>query len=248
MNALTNGILIKVEDNENTFHTLDDWGLALENNNYIGDPEPETRFISVPGRDGLIDVSSALSGRTVYKKRELSFVLGGKHPTRSWDSIISNLRNEINGRMCRLIIDNDPDFYWRGRVYISGFDRIRELGKFTLSVPDCEPYKYCLTSSIEPWEWDRFNFENGIIYFIPELEVDETATITIPAGYKEVKPDIIVSEMVSDTFTVTFNEITYSLDEGSNKIPAIIVNGETEAVLTFSGSATVVVSYRGGSL
>ena len=51
---LSIGISIIVEDTMQTYHTLEDWGLALGNNNYIGDPEMETTYITVPGRDGLI--------------------------------------------------------------------------------------------------------------------------------------------------------------------------------------------------
>ena len=39
MNELTYGIAIYVEDSGKTYHTLNDWDLALGNNNYIGDPE-----------------------------------------------------------------------------------------------------------------------------------------------------------------------------------------------------------------
>ena len=39
MEALTNGLRIEVISNGNTYHTLKDWGMAVGNNNYIGDPE-----------------------------------------------------------------------------------------------------------------------------------------------------------------------------------------------------------------
>lgn len=247
MNELTYGISIYVEDTAKTFHTLDDWGLALGNNNYIGDPKMETTYIKVPGRDGLIDASEAVSGRRVFTKRALSFELGGQNPRLSWDGIISAFRNEVHGRVCQLILDNDKGYFWRGRVYVEGFDRFRELGTFTLSVPSAEPYKYSVTSSAEPWLWDPFNFNTDMITYIGSISVSGTKSVTIPHGNMLVTPDIVASNVVG-TLTLTVGSITYTLASGTNRIPAVMVGGDTDVTLTFNGSAEVQIVYRSGSL
>lgn len=245
---MTNGITIYVEDSGRTFHTVDDWNLGLGNNNYIGDPEMETTYISIPGRDGLIDVSEAISGRRIYKKRELAFELGGVHPHWNWDATISGMRNNIEGRVCRLTLDNDAEYYWRGRVFIQGFDRFRSLGTFTLAVPNADPYKYDILSSSDPWLWDPFNFETGEIIQEEAHVIVGSETITIPHGHMPTCPDLVVSDKVSGTFSVTYDGATYQLVVGSNKIPAIMVGGDADVALTFNGSATVQIVYRGGSL
>ena len=248
MNELTYGISIYVEDTEKTYHTLDDWEMALGNNNYIGDPEMETTYIKVPGRNGLIDATEAISGRRIYKKRQLEFELGGVRDRLNWDSIISGFRNNIDGRICRLTLDNDKSHYWRGRVYIKGFDRFRELGTFTLAVPTADPYKYSVTSSAEPWLWDPFNFETDYITYIGAVTVNGTETVTIPAGHMATSPELVVSDKTSSSFTVEADSVTYTLVAGSNKIPAIIVGGDSDVELTFSGNAKVQIVYRSGSL
>ena len=247
-NVLTYGISIYVEDSGKTYHTLNDWGLALGNNNYIGDPEMETTYIQVPGRDGLIDASEAVSGRRVYTRRELAFELGGIRERLTWDGVISSMRNNVHGRVCRLTIDNDESYFWRGRVFITGFDRFRELGKFTLSVPNADPYKYDALSSTDPWLWDPFNFETGVITQTGSETIVGSGSITIPHGHMLTCPDIVVSDKVSSQFFVEFEGSTYELSTGSNRIPAIMIGGEQQAVLNFTGSATVQISYRGGSL
>lgn len=248
MNELTYGISIYVEDTGKTFHTLNDWGFALGNNNYIGDPVMETTYIKVPGRTGLIDATEAISGRRVFKSRQLSFSLGGIRERLDWDSVISGLRNNIEGRVCQLTLDNDKSYYWRGRVYIKGFDRFRDLGRFNLSVPTAEPYKYSLTSSSEPWLWDPFNFETDVITYIGAITVVGSETVTLPAGHLATIPDIVVSDKTSSTFTVEYDGITYALTVGSNRIPSILVGGDTETELEFTGSAKVQIVYRSGSL
>lgn len=247
MNNLSIGITLYVEETGKTFHTLDDWQLALGNNNYIGEPEMETTYIQIPGRNGLIDASEAITGRRVFKKRPLAFELGGKNPRLNWDGIISKMRNEIHGRVCRITLDNDIAYYWRGRVFLEDFDRFRELGTFTLSVPNAEPYKYSLTTSAEPWLWDPFNFETGIITYIGAVTISGTETITIPAGYMPTSPEIVVSDL-SGTLTLDYGGQTYTLTTGANKIPSILVGGDADVELTFTGDAKVQIVYRSGSL
>ena len=247
MNNLSIGITLYVEETGKTFHTLDDWQLALGNNNYIGEPKMETTYIQIPGRNGLIDASEAITGRRVFKKRPLAFELGGKNPRLNWDGIISKMRNEIHGRVCRITLDNDRAYYWRGRVFLEDFDRFRELGTFTLSVPNAEPYKYSLTSSAEPWLWDPFNFETGIITYIGAVTISGTRTITIPAGYMPTSPEIVVSDL-SGTLRLDYGGQTYTLTTGTNKIPSILVGGDADVDLTFTGNAKVQIVYRSGSL
>lgn len=248
MNELTYGISIYVEDSGKTYHTLDDWDLALGNNNYIGDPEMETTYIQVPGRSGLIDATEAISGRRIYKKRQLEFELGGIRERDSWDSVISGIRNNVDGRVCRLTLDNDKSYYWRGRVYIKGFDRFRELGTFTLAVPTADPYKYSKTSSAEPWLWDPFNFETDMVTYIGAVTVVGAAIITIPHGHMATSPELVVSDMTSPTFTVTVNGVVYPLTVGTNRVPPIIVGGDVNVDLEFTGDAKIQIVYRSGSL
>lgn len=248
MNELTYGISIYVEDTGKTYHTLDTWELALGNNNYIGDPEMETTYIRVPGRAGLIDATEAISGRRIYKKRQLEFELGGIRERLNWDSVISGFRNNIDGRVCRLTLDNDKNYYWRGRVFVKGFDRFRDLGTFTLSVPTADPYKYSKTSSSEPWLWDPFNFETDMVTYIGAITVSGTESVTIPHGHMATSPELVLSELGSATFTVTVNGVSYPLSVGTNRIPSIIIGGDDDVVLTFTGSGKIQIVYRSGSL
>lgn len=248
MNELTIGISIYVEDSGKTYHTLNDWELALGNNNYIGDPEMETTYIQIPGRSGLIDATEAISGRRIYTKRSLEFELGGIRDRLDWDSVISAFRNNIDGRVCRLTLDNDKSHYWHGRVFVRGFDRFRDLGTFTLEVPTADPYKYNKTSSAEPWLWDPFNFETDMVTYIGAITVVGSESVTIPHGHMATSPELVVSDMTSPTFTVTANGVTYPLTVGTNRIPSIIVGGDSDVELEFTGDGKIQIVYRSGSL
>ena len=58
---LFNGATIKIEGTNTSYHTYTNWGLYITNTNCIGDPEQYTKYVEVPGRDGLVDLSEAIS-------------------------------------------------------------------------------------------------------------------------------------------------------------------------------------------
>ena len=245
---LFNGATITVESSNRSFHTYDDWGLYITNTDCIGEPELYTKYLEIPGRNGLLDLSETVTKRQTYKKRPIKIDLAGHRPKINWDGIISTFRNEINGRVCRVIFDNDSGYYWRGRVSIKDFESVLNLGKFTIDIPEADPYKYSVESSAEPWLWDPFNFETGIITYIGAIQVSGSRTITIPHGYMPTCPEFVVSNKTSGTFKVAYGGTNYDLSVGSNKIPAIMVGGEDDETLTFTGTARVEIVYRSGSL
>ena len=232
------GISIYVEDTNRTYHTFNTWKLALGNNNYISEPILETNYIDVPYRNGFIDASTALTGRPVYKSRQLSFSLGGVRERDEWDNVISNIRNCIHGRICHITPDNDPDHYWRGRVYLEDYDRSLKLGTFKLNVPQAEPYKYDIKDSTEP----------GSPTYIEPFTVNNHKTFYVAPGNMPVCPKFIVSNITSDRFDLIYNDKFYLLSEGENIYADVWLNGDERIFLWFEGSADVKVVFRGGSL
>lgn len=244
---MTRTVKIQPEGSNTIFDSFEDWGLAIENNNYIGTPVKETSYITVPGASIDIDLSEALTGTPVYKYRPISIMFGGKENPDDWDIVVSDIRNKVEGRICTLTFDNDPNFYWRGRVSIDGFDRVRTLGRFTLNVEHADPFKYDVFSSTDNWLWDPFDFENGIIRYIPEFEVDGTKEVVFPKSNKQSVPTFVVSE-ITTTLSVVSNGTTHNLIVGDNRFPSIKVETETETTISIVGKGTLSIQYRGGSL
>lgn len=242
------GLKIIVEGTDIEYHTYDDWGLYIQNTDYIGDPKPITNYLNIPGRDGYLDLSKTYDGHITYSSRPISIELAGFEEKHGWQAIVSRLRNHISGRTCHFIFDNDRSYYWRGRAEINDFSSILSVGTLKIEMPTAEPYKYSTLTSAEPWLWDPFNFETGIITYIGAIVVDGTRTVSIPHGYMPTCPQLVVSNKSSSVFTVTCGGETYELTLGTNKIPAIIVDGDNDTELTFNGSATVEIVYRSGSL
>ena len=80
------------------------------------------------------------------------------------------------------------------------------------------------------------------------LSAAQRFPITLPHGHMPTTPSFVVSNKTSGTFKVTCGSDTYDLVVGSNKIPSIMVGGDEDVTLTFTGSAKVEIVYRSGSL
>lgn len=245
---LFNSVTITVEGTSDEYNTFDDWDLYITNTDIIGEPKQSTKYIEVPGRDGLLDLSTVISGRIIYTSREIKIQLAGARDKTTWNPALSILRNHINGKVCHFVFDDDPNYFWRGRVDIKDFSSALDLGKLTINIPTADPYKYSVKSSAEPWLWDPFNFTTDYITYIGAVTISESGSITIPHGHMPTCPDIVVSDKTSTDFTLTYGGSTYYLSVGTNKIPSVMVGGDFDATLAFTGSAKVQIVYRGGSL
>ena len=243
----TNGIKITVVSTGESYHSIDTWGLAIGNNDCIGAPEQDTNYVHVPGRSGFLDMSEVVSGRPVFTHREITIAFGGIRERTHWDSVISDFRNWIEGRIVQITFDNDKAYYYEGRAHISDFDRTRELGTFRLSIPMAQPYKYETQGVNDPWLWDTFSFTTGVISYIGELLISGTKTVRIPKGYMDTVPTFIVSG-VTQGLTVSYKDKVFTLVNGENRFPQILIGGEEEIILEFAGTGTVTIDYRRGSL
>ena len=249
MDAITNGATIEIVDTGERFHTLHDWGLAIGNNNCVGDVEQEKYYVDVPGADGFLDFSETITGRRIFKNRQISIELGGKKPRNDWDIFVEDLRNLIEGREVKIIFDNDSGFYWTGRASVQGFDRNREIGTFTLTVPKADPYKYNVADSTEDWLWDSFDFEDGIIDEGTKITIKsgETKTYTIVPDRMPFVPTIYVNVLGAAGLKMTANGENYTLIKGKNRFADVVVNTE-DVTLSFTGAGTFSIQYRRGSL
>ena len=217
---------------------FEDFSLVPVTRPVVNEPETITKYVDVYGVDGPLDLSEALTGQMMYKNRKGTWEFHIKNYSDSWDNIIHRLANYIHGRRVVVRLEDDAWYYYMGRL---------ELDKFS-SAPDVkinynlEPYKY-EPSTFQDWLWDPFNFENGIIREYKNLTVDNSLVLTVPGSSRPCIPIITCSTAM----TVTYQNHAYSLNAGDNRVTGILI-GSDEETLTFSGSGTVSVDYRGGWL
>lgn len=238
-------------------HSWRDMELAFEKRQEIGSPEPELLRYEVPGRNGILDCSEALTGRVTYKQRTLQFDFVMRETARHWPNRYSKIMNALHGQRMRIICDDDPYFYYEGRVNVDPVKSSKYLGKITITA-DVDPYKYERFSSVEPWLWDPFNFEFGVIREYGRLKADgsldtdnsiavngtgtQGTTLTVIGSPLPVVPTFYAISSDGNGITVTYNGTDYQLFlvdsthtvaghnviEGVQSSPILISSGNVE--------------------
>lgn len=243
-----NGVTIMlVDDKRVRGHSFRDYGLWIQNTDYIGDPVLFTQYVTIPGRSSYLDLSEVIAGRPIYESRHIKIQLAGFKEGFFWDNFMSTMRNTYSGKLVMLIFDNDPAWYWIGRAELTGFQRERSKGAFTLSLPHADPYKYYYQATNEPWKWDPFSFVDGVITDLSNQAVSGTTVIGIPQSDAPVVPEIIVSS-VTGSLTISANGKRHTVTAaGTYYWPDFILYSNYDSI-RFEGTATVSVSYRKGSL
>ena len=222
-------------------HSFRDYGLIL-NDKIIGSPSVKTYEIDVPYRDGKIDVTGKTNGHVCYDNRSLRFTFTCLKPLSEWPRIYSELLNTFHGKRMQVICDDDIAFYYSARLNVNQWESDKTIGKIVIE-GDAEPYKYDVSSSAVDWEWDVFDFEEGIINEMNQLIVSGTRTITLICRQKQMFPEFTCSAAMM----VTFEGETYNLKAGTQKIfDMFLTEGNNE--LTFTGNGAVTIDYIGGSL
>lgn len=227
-------------------HSYRDWGLILKSRPVISPPSPKTVYVDIPASNGIIDLTESLTGDVKFANRTITCEFNVIDVRKKWSNIYSDVLDFLHGQMTTIILDEDPDYIYKGRVQVNEWKSNKRTATIVIE-GNVEPYKLEKFGSLENWEWDSFNFETGIIREYKDIVVEERLTLEIQGTRKTVVPTIIVTSSDDSGMNVRFNNKYYHLDDGKNMIPYIsIVAGNN--TLVFEGNGTVSVDYRGGRL
>ena len=223
------------------FHTYKDWGLILTDYT-ISPPKPKTTYVSVPGRNGTLDYSEAVSDEIKYEDRNIKMSFHVTKKQSDWRYVVSKIQNEIQGRKVRIIFDDDIAFYYYGRIEVDTFTNSGKIATLNITAV-ADPFKYNITTSEQDWLWDPFDFEQSIINETSGLLVQGSLAVSLVCR-GSVKNPIIISD---NNMTVTYKEKKYNINTGSQVMYEIILEEGTNQLL-FEGNGTVSINYTGGRL
>lgn len=222
------------------YHSYKDFGLILTKKE-ISPPEVRKNEIEINGTNGKLDMSEALTGKPVYKNRTLSFAFTMLAPNGKRLAMYSKVMNAIHGKKMEIVLDADPEYFYRGRVSVTKNSDNKGTGELTVTC-DVEPYKYELRTSNEPWKWDPFSFVTGIAQ-VTTFVVNGSKTVKVLNTKEYVCPDF----KLSATMIIEFDGIRHTAWAGEYKNYAIVLE-EGANNMTFEGNGTVEIIFRGGSL
>ena len=139
-------------------------------------PAPQTKFVKIIGRDGSVDLSEAIGLH--YDSRNWSLDFKHFDPTVNWHTLSSNVMNAIHGKRLNFEFDDDPDYFWTGRISVSSYVSNRGTGTLRVNITS-DPYKYKKLSTIVTKTASTGTVYTGsLVTFNGGLVYDLSTTIT----------------------------------------------------------------------
>ncbi len=124
----------------NDKHTYRDWGLLLKSRPLISPPAPKTKLIEVPGSDIVIDLTEKLTGAVHYGMRTIKFEFIVMAKRERWAALHSEIVNYLHGKSVKIIMDDDSNYYYTGRVTVGELDPEKKTAVLEMEA-QVEPYK-----------------------------------------------------------------------------------------------------------
>lgn len=206
-------------------HTYDDLQLILTNK-VIGSPDVKTNVLDRPGADGMLDWTEFF-GEVKYGNRNLSFDFQTMVSQSLFMDVFSKVENALHGRKMRIFLDDDPAWYYIGRVIVSDWKAERRIGKLTIDC-DCEPYKYKIDKTVV------------------RQAVNGTVNVTLLNSRKRAVPEVKVE--TEGGMNIVYQGVNvWDLGSGSYTLPELeLVEGEN--IVTLTGTGTVTFTWQEASL
>lgn len=121
-------------------HTYDAWGLMLKTAPKITAPEPKTYYVDIPGANGKLDLTEALTGAVRYKNREIKLEFNRWADRKAWSALYSEILSALHGQIKQITLDDDPDCYYTGRVTVGDPEWKGKIVTLKITA-EVEPYK-----------------------------------------------------------------------------------------------------------
>ena len=203
------------------YHSYRDFQLILSAKT-IGTPSPKTETIDIPGGDGVLDLTEFF-GETKYGNRNLSFEFSSMVIPSDFMSHFSMVQNALHGKKLPIILDDDPGWYYMGRISVSEWKADKNIGKLTIDC-DCEPYKYQISTTVIT------------------KAISGSLTIELPNSRKRVVPEVKVTS--ASGLSVTFGTgSVWTLASGSYLLPELELT-EGNNPVTVTGTGNITFTYR----
>ena len=170
-----------------------------------------------------------------------------------WAERYSEIMYYLHGRSLIAVLEDDPDYYYEGRFSINDWKSNPDRSTITVNYV-VSPYKKRITTSVEGWAWDSFNFNSGKIIPVTLKDIrlnNDQVTVTITAeerGSAPTCPVVIVSDAGNASISVTYGDDTYALVNGTHVLRDVVLYGKEDSILYCQGIGKISIVIREGRL
>lgn len=207
------------------YHSHDDLQLILTSK-VLGSPAVKENKIDIPGADSALDLTDFF-GEPKYDDATHKFEFSTMVPHKEFPSLFSKVKNAIHGKRLKIILDDDPAFFYWGRCSVSAFTSEKNIGHITIEC-DCEPYKYKVNKTVVT------------------TAIDGTQSITLTNGRKRAVPEVTIA--TDSTLNIVFQGTNvWDLGPGSFTLPELELT-EGDNTVTVTGAGTITFTWQEGDL
>lgn len=208
-----------------SFHSYGAFQLILATKT-IGTPSPKAETIDIPGGDGVLDLTEFF-GETKYGNRNLSFEFSSMVIPSDFMLLFSMVQNALHGKKMTITLDDDPGWYYTGRISVSEWKADRNIGKLTIDC-DCEPYKKQSSPTVI------------------SKAVNGTGIIVLTNSRKRVVPEVKIESESGLNISFGVGNV-WDLGSGSYTLPELeLVEGDNPVTVT--GTGTITFTYTQAKL
>lgn len=188
---------------------------------------PKLNLVDIPGGNGSVDLTEITAGLIPYNDRTIKWVFT-LYPGVDWATKRSEVSNALNGKRLKIVLGDDPDWYYDGRISVKEYKSDKLFHQITVEAT-CAPYKLkavgMIATAALTTDYTEITCNIGLMPQVPKITVD-TATM-IQCG----------------NFGTQVSAGTYTFPELFVKGTQII---KAKAVRNAEG--TITVSWKEGSL
>lgn len=188
-------------------------------------PEYQEKFLDVPGRDGALDLSAALTnGAPTYHSRTLTVKLECSEGTRlEREAAINTMTNWLDGWRQDIVLPDDPGHYITGRVSVAKEYNDNAHAAVTVTAV-CDPWRYA---------------KDETVYTLTAATTEKTQALA-NAGRRTAVPLLAIT---GGTILLKYGAYSWALGDGTYQLPDLTLP-QGGGSLTYSGTGTLRISYR----
>lgn len=188
--------------------------MALLDGYTLEPPEPKTYTVDIPGGNGVIDLTEALTGDVVYKNRKQEFTFA-VIDVKNFEKVKTEVSNFLHGRAFDYTMTMDPGYTYHGRFSVDSYSHEAYanglLGQFKITV-DANPYKlkeHC-GYRLNATGGKLYRFESGRRPVHPTVECTQPTWFTwngkeqlVPAGTYRLN-DVVFSNGINELYVNSY--------------------------------------------
>lgn len=229
-------------------NTWDHWHLVPTSRPLVNPPEVKTEYIEIPGANGSLDYTEALTGAPVYKDRTGSWEFYVMNGYQEWHVLYSNIMSYLHGKKHKIVLESDPDYVYEGRLSVNEWASEPERSKITIDYV-ISPYKKSREGAVVDWRWDDLTCDSDaytIYYGTFNVDNPNKNNPKWRNIYNPYDDHLIIPITVSAPIHVFHYGVEHDFPVGTTQEALDLYPGDN--IMYFTGTGKVTINYKKGDI